>query len=157
VFAFYFVLFGASATDVLANYLSVSLNVVLTSFRYLIFIVPAIVYPVAYQICKELQRVPNAGQRKRANIVLRSADGGYSTVPSEPRPGDAVVRMDPLPLDEDIELVPAMAGVLVMADGGIGAQAASLDGPSEETLQPGADEGGERRRGGIFKIPRDYR
>ena len=35
VFSFYFVLFGASATDVLANYLSISLNVVLTSFRFL--------------------------------------------------------------------------------------------------------------------------
>src|ERR1019366_8365525 len=35
VFSFYFVLFGASATDVLAHYLSISLNVVLTSFRFL--------------------------------------------------------------------------------------------------------------------------
>ena len=117
VFSFYFVLFGASATDVLANYLSISLNVVLISFRFLAIAVPIIVYPVTYQICKELQRVPTAGQRKRANVVLRSTEGGYSTVISEERPGDAPVRMVPLPLDEDIELVPVGAGVLVMSDG----------------------------------------
>jgi ubiquinol-cytochrome c reductase cytochrome b subunit len=156
VFAFYFVLFGASATDVLANFLSISLNVVLTSFRYLIFIVPAIVYPVTYQICKELQRVPTAGQRKRANIVLRSAEGGYSTVPSEVRPGDAVERIEPLALDEDIELVPALAGVLVMTDGASGSVSGSpAESASDET--PGAEQAGERHRGGIFKIPRDYR
>ena len=62
VFSFYFVLFGASATDVLANYLSISLNVVLTSFRVLVFVVPVIVFPVTYRICRELQEVPTAGQ-----------------------------------------------------------------------------------------------
>jgi len=83
VFSFYFVLLGASATDVLANYLSISLNVVLTSFRFLAIAVPLIVFPVTYRICKEMQSVPTAGQRKRANIVLRSAVGGYTTsVPS---------------------------------------------------------------------------
>ena len=58
VFSFYFVLFGASATDVLANYLSISLNVVLTSFRFLAVVVPLIVFPVTYRICKEMQGVP---------------------------------------------------------------------------------------------------
>ena len=86
MFSFYFVLFGASATDVLANYLSISLNVVLTAFRFLAIAVPLIVYPVTYRICKEMQQVPTAGKRKRANVVLRSAEGGYSTVRSEERP-----------------------------------------------------------------------
>ena len=153
-FAFYFVLFAASSTDVLANYLSISLNVVLTSFRYLAVIVPLIVYPVTYQICKELQRVPTAGQRKRANIILRSSEGGYTTVPSEPRPGDAVVRNEPLPLDEDIELVPVMAGVLAMTDG-----RSTPDGESALTREADdsrSDMGVPPRRG-IFQIPRDYR
>ena len=61
VFSFYFVLFGASATDVLANYLSISLNVVLTSFRFLAIAVPLIVFPVTYRICKEMQSVPRPG------------------------------------------------------------------------------------------------
>ena len=117
VFSFYFVLFGASATDVLANYLSISLNVVLTAFRFLAVAVPLIVFPVTYRICKEMQRVPTAGKRKRANVVLRSAEGGYSTVPAEERPGDAIPRVEPLPLDEDIEFVPVMVGAPATGDG----------------------------------------
>src|SRR5271166_516853 len=126
VFTFYFVLFGASATDVLANYLSIALNVVLTSFRFLAIIVPLIVYPVTYRICKELQEVPSAGQRKRHNVILRSAEGGYTTVATEVRPGDVVPRIEPLPLDEDIELVPVFAGVRAEADGSAGAEDAPV-------------------------------
>ncbi|MGD0984882.1 MAG: ubiquinol-cytochrome c reductase cytochrome b subunit [Acidimicrobiales bacterium] len=147
VFSFYFVLFGASATDVLANYLSISLNVVLTSFRFLAIAVPLIVFPVTYRICKEMQRVPTAGKRKRANVVLRSTEGGYTTVRAEERPGDAIPRVDPLPLDEEIEFVPVMAGVLVAGDG------------SGEEPEPGspAESQTSRPRGGIFRIPRVYR
>ena len=128
---------------------SISLNVVLTSFRVLVFVVPAIVFPVTYRICKELQEVPTAGKRKRANVVLRTADGGYATVLSEERPGDAVVEPDPIPLDEEVELVPAMAGALAAGNGL----------PEEpETLAATAGPAGERPpRGGIFRIPRDYR
>ena len=159
VFALYFVLFGASATDVLANYLSISLNVVLTSFRYLVVIVPLIVYPVTYRICKELQGVPTAGQRKRSNIILRSTEGGYTTVPSEVRPGDVVPRIDPLPLDEDIELVPVMAGVLVVADGSRGDAGSTVDdGTEAESATPtGRKDRGDSVLGGIYTIPRDYR
>ena len=42
--------------------------------------------------------------------MLRTADGGYETVLSEERPGDAVIEPDPIPLDEEVELVRAMAG-----------------------------------------------
>jgi len=147
VFSFFFVLFGASATDVLANYLSISLNIVLTSFRVLAFVVPAIVYPVTYKICKELQEVPTAGKRKRANVVVRSADGGYATIPTEERPGDALLSADPLPLDEDGGLVAVMAGVPT-----------SGNGLAEEGESVAATPAGDGRpRGGIFRIPRDYR
>ncbi len=147
VFSFYFVLFGASATDVLANYLSISLNVVLTSFRFLAIVVPLVVFPVTYRICKEMQSVPTVGKRKRANVILRSAEGGYSTVRAEERPGDAAPRLDPLPLDEDIEFVPVMAGV-----------PAAGDGPADEAQpEPPAEAGTRRSRGGIFRIPRSYR
>ena len=161
VFSFYFVLFGASATDVLANYLSISLNVVLTSFRFLAIIVPLIVFPVTYRICKELQEVPSAGKRKRANVVLRSAEGGYTTVPTEVRPGDVVPRIEPLPLDEDIELVPVLAGVRAEADGSAGAEDAPVPrAGAEGTPRPARsrkDSSEDGPLGGIFTIPRDYR
>ena len=164
VFSFYFVLFGASATDVLANYLDISLNVVLWSFRLLIFVVPAIVYPVTFYLCKELQHTPGSGKRKRHNIVMRSAAGAYSTIQTEERAGDAHEELDPFPLDEGShdgstngstngshdgaaspDLVPALAGAAVAAG------AASVD--------DGGDGAPERRRGrgGIFRIPRNYR
>ena len=118
VFAFYFVLFGASATDVLANYLSISLNVVLD-------VVPGpCVRGAGHRVPGHLPDLqgaaggPDAGKRKRANVVLRSADGGYSTILSEERPGDeGLAEADPFPLDEGIELVPAMANVLATGDG----------------------------------------
>jgi len=147
VFSFYFVLFGASSTDVLANYLSISLNVVLTSFRYLAVGVPVVVFAVTYRICKEMQRVPTAGKRKRANVVLRSAEGGYSTVPAEQRPGDAVPRVEPLPLDEDIQFLPALAGAPRAGNGS----------PEEQAPEPPAEQSDGGRRGGVFTIPRVYR
>ena len=101
-------LFGASATDVLANYLSISLNVVLTSFRFLAIAVPLIVYPVTYRVCKEMQQVPTAGKRKRANVVLRSAEGGYfdPSTPKNVRVTPSRGLEAPLPLDEDIQFLP---------------------------------------------------
>ncbi|HVC26329.1 MAG TPA: ubiquinol-cytochrome c reductase cytochrome b subunit [Acidimicrobiales bacterium] len=108
VFAFYFTLFGASATDVLANYLSLSLNLVLWSFRVLCIVVPLVVFPVAYKICLELQSTKGAGQRKRHNVVVRSAEGGYATVATPEYPGYIQPELDPVPLD-DVDLVSAMA------------------------------------------------
>ncbi|MDA8292163.1 MAG: cytochrome b, partial [Actinomycetota bacterium] len=108
VFAFYFTLFGASATDVLANYLSLSLGFVLWSFRILCIVVPLVVFPVAYKICLELQGTTGAGQRKRHNVIVRSADGGYSTVTTPEYPGYVQTELEPVPLD-DVDLVPVMA------------------------------------------------
>ncbi len=108
VFAFYFVLFGASATDVLANYLSITLNVVLWSFRILCIVVPIVVFPVAYKICVELRDTPGAGQRKRHNIIVRSADGGYSTIAADEYPGYVRPELEPVALDE-VDLVAAMS------------------------------------------------
>jgi len=107
VFAFYFVLFGASATDVLAHYLVVSLNYVLTAFRVLCIVVPIVVFPVAYKICKEMQGTPGAGQRKRHNVVVRSADGGYDAVQTAVYPGYELPELEPVPVDE-VDLVSAM-------------------------------------------------
>ncbi|MHB1988773.1 MAG: cytochrome bc1 complex cytochrome b subunit [Acidimicrobiales bacterium] len=136
VLAFYFVLFGASATDVLANYLSISLNTVLVAFRVLVIAVPLVVYPVTYKICLELQHQPRATKTKRHNIVMRSAEGGYSTIEVHARPGDERTHLPPLPLD---------AMVLV----GEGADGAAADGG------PLAEDADEKK--GVFHIPRTYR
>ncbi len=100
VFAFYFVLFGASATDVLANYLQLSLNFVLTAFRVLLIVIPIVVFPTAYKICKELQGTPAAGKRKQHNVVVRSADGGYHAIQTAEYVGYEEQELEPVALDE---------------------------------------------------------
>ena len=107
-FAFYFVLFGASATDVLANYLSLSLNFVLAAFRVLCIVVPLITFPVTYKICKELQGAPGSGKRKRFNVVVRSPEGGYLAVPIAEYPGYVRPELEPVDVD-NVELVPSAA------------------------------------------------
>jgi ubiquinol-cytochrome c reductase cytochrome b subunit len=118
VFAFYFVLFGASATDVLANYLSLSLNFVLWTFRVLCIVVPIIVFPVAYKICLELQHTPGGGKRKRPNVVIRRPDGGYEAIPAAEYVGYTGPELEPVDVDK-VELVVAMAEPSGDGDGGV--------------------------------------
>jgi ubiquinol-cytochrome c reductase cytochrome b subunit len=174
VLSFYVVLFGASATDVLANYLSVSLNSVLTSLQILVFVVPIITYPVTLKICHELQATPGGGKTKIHNIVLRSAEGGYSTVPSAARPGDTPPELEPVALDTTV-LLPALVGSpsyeavdrsslgarAAAGDGHDGAGSRDLDGSGDD-VQVFDDENGDGRGatpagGGVFRIPRNYR
>jgi len=131
VFSFYFVLFGASATDVLANYLSVTLNLVLVSFRVLCIAVPIIVFFVAYKICLELQGTPGAGQRKVHNVVTRSEGGGYEAAPAAQYPGYAHPELEPVPVD-DVDFVSALV---------------------EATKEPEAPV----ESSGVYRIPREYR
>ena len=93
--AFYFVLFGASSTDVLANFFHISLNEVLWFFRVAVFVIPAAVGLFTYRICLDMAGVSGVGKRKRAVVVTRSAEGEYATTPTAPRPGDG--REEPLP------------------------------------------------------------
>ena len=102
--AFYFALFGASSTDVLANYFHISLNEVLWFFRVAVFVIPAIVGLFTYQICREMIGVAGVGKRKRAVVVRRTAEGEYETVPTEPRPGDGHVELPPEPVPDRIEV-----------------------------------------------------
>ena len=105
--SFLMMLFIASSTDVLANYFKISLNIMLWAMRILVILVPVLAYPITLRICKELQQVPEGGKRKRANVVMRSAEGAYTTVPAEQRPGDGHHELpaEPVPtfidLDED--------------------------------------------------------
>ena len=105
--SFLMMLFIASSTDVLANYFRISLQLMLWAMRILVIVVPIITYPITLMICKELQAAPAGGKRKRANVVMRSPEGAYSTVQAEPRPGDGHEELvaEPVPtfidLDED--------------------------------------------------------
>ncbi|MCU1491074.1 MAG: cytochrome b/b6 domain protein [Acidimicrobiaceae bacterium] len=128
VFAFYFVLFGASATDVLANYLNLSLNFVLWTFRILCIVVPIVVFPVAYKICKELEGVPEGGKRKVHNLIVRDPAGGYSTIPAEEYPGYESIELEPV----DVEKV-------------------------ESLTAAAAAKNGDGRTEGVYEIPREYR
>jgi ubiquinol-cytochrome c reductase cytochrome b subunit len=96
--AFYFTLFAASSTDVLANFFQISLNSVLWFFRIAVLAVPLVVFFAAWRMCIDLS-MSGAGKRKRANVVTRSAHGEYEVEKSGRRPGDGYDELDP-------ELVP---------------------------------------------------
>jgi ubiquinol-cytochrome c reductase cytochrome b subunit len=103
------VLFIASSTDVIANYFKVSLNDVLVFMRFAVFIVPVICYVVAYYLCKELQKVHNAGRRKVPNVVTRTASGEYLAVAAPRRPDDVHHELEPVTVPSYVEeLVPAV-------------------------------------------------
>ena len=101
--AFYFMLLAASSTDVLANFFQISLNVVLWSFRFAVIVVPIVVGIFAYRICLDMAGVERIGKRKRAVVVLRSAEGEYVTVDTPPRPGDGHEELEPIPVPDYIE------------------------------------------------------
>ncbi len=104
--SFLFMLFVASSTDVLANYFHISLNTMLWLMRVLVIIVPLIAYPVTLVLCKELQQVDGAGKRKRPNVVIRTTEGAYETVPADLRPGDGHHELDAEPIPTFIDLDP---------------------------------------------------
>ncbi|HUO49917.1 MAG TPA: cytochrome b [Acidimicrobiales bacterium] len=93
--AFFFLLFCASSTDVLANFFEVSLNTVLWTFRIIVIVIPPIVGWITYRICLDMAGVPGIGQRKRALVVTRSGGGEYATHETEVRPGDEKVELLP--------------------------------------------------------------
>jgi ubiquinol-cytochrome c reductase cytochrome b subunit len=97
------ILFVASSTDVIANFLHVSLEATLWSMRFLTFIVPVVVYFFTYKICIELQHAQGSGKRKRANVVHRTPAGEYYTEEAPVRPGDEHAELDPEPVPDLIE------------------------------------------------------
>ncbi|MGH9029432.1 MAG: hypothetical protein ACRDV4_07440, partial [Acidimicrobiales bacterium] len=106
-----FTVFGASSTDVLANYFHVSLNAVLWFFRVAVILVPIITGLLTWKICIELQHIPGAVKRKRAMVVSRTADGEYVAVEAAERPGDEHHELEPQPVPVRIEAEPEMVGV----------------------------------------------
>jgi ubiquinol-cytochrome c reductase cytochrome b subunit len=101
-----FMVFCASSTDVLANFFHIKLNYVLWFFRFAVVVVPIITYFITYKICQEMRHAEGIGKRKRAAVVMRSAEGEYTTVPSAARPGDGHEELEAVPVPTYIDLVP---------------------------------------------------
>jgi ubiquinol-cytochrome c reductase cytochrome b subunit len=141
VLSFYVMLFLASSTDVLANTLKVSLNGVLWTFRIGTPTIPIVVGLATYQICKELSRAPSSGLRKRSNVVVRSPEGGYTTVPADIHPGDREGEPPAQALPEEA----------VRGGAGVGTRRRGPDG-SEEEVGVGVD----RSEATAVKPPRRF-
>ena len=109
--AFYFTLFAASSTDVLANFFQISLNEVLWFFRFAVIVVPIAVGFVAWRMCHDLAGTAGSGKRKRANVVTRSVEGEYATTRTERRPGDGIDELDPTPVPTFIQVAPDIEAV----------------------------------------------
>jgi len=120
--ALLFTVFGASSTDVLANYFNLTLNEVLWFFRIAVIVVPIVVGLVTWRICIEMQEVPGAVRRKRAMVVSRTEEGEYVAVPAEERPGDEHHELEPEPVPLRIDLEPETVGAsatMATADPGV--------------------------------------
>jgi ubiquinol-cytochrome c reductase cytochrome b subunit len=89
-------LFVASATDVIANYLHISLNVVLVAMRIIVVASPFVGFFFAYYICKEMQKVEHGGKRKVPNIVTRTETGEYIATPAPRRDDDVHDELEPV-------------------------------------------------------------
>jgi ubiquinol-cytochrome c reductase cytochrome b subunit len=98
--------FFASSTDVMANFFDLPLKSVLWFFRFAVVIAPIIAYFLTVKICNEMRAAEGIGKRKRALVVSRSATGEYTTVESEPRPGDGAEELEAVPVPTFIDLVP---------------------------------------------------
>ncbi len=107
-----FTVFGASATDVLANYFNLSLNGVLWFFRIAVIVVPIVTGLLTWRVCIEMQGVHGVGKRKRALIISRTKEGEYITAPTPPRPGDEHEELppEPVPVQVEVESLPIAVG-----------------------------------------------
>ena len=88
VVAVYGVLFLAGSNDVTAGALNIAPENLTTLYRVLVFVAPAVAFVLTRRICRELGRRPVrpvAGMP--AHTIVRTATGGYETVP-EPDPED---------------------------------------------------------------------
>lgn len=80
---FYTVLGFASANDVLAVTLGLSLNAVLWAFRVMLLVLPPILGLVAYQLCKELQKRDGPAVDLQAGAEGAGGDPGAAGAPVE--------------------------------------------------------------------------
>lgn len=103
VFGFLAMLFIASSTDVIANFLHVSLNTVLWAMRVLCVVTPFIVYPVTKKIAQEVGALKGGGKRKTTNVVTLTAEGEYIATPAPVYVDDAGHHLEPKPVPTFLE------------------------------------------------------
>jgi ubiquinol-cytochrome c reductase cytochrome b subunit len=108
-------LFIASSTDVIANFLHLSLNTVLWAMRILCIVTPFIAYPLTYKICREMQAFAGAGKRKTTNVVTRTVEGEYVATPAPVYVDDEHDELEAMPVPvfvhEPEDVVAAEGGV----------------------------------------------
>jgi ubiquinol-cytochrome c reductase cytochrome b subunit len=114
---FFLVMLLGGSEDVIAVFLSTSVQAVVWTLRISLVVAPLIVGPVTYLLCKELSAVPSAGFRPRPNVIVRTADGGYEAVPAELHPLEQPEELHPAPVGEATvpEVVPGAQPELVGA------------------------------------------
>jgi hypothetical protein len=91
---------------VMANFFELPLKGVLWFFRIAVIVAPIIAYFITYKMCNEMRAAEGIGKRKRAVIMQRSETGEYTTVESDPRPGDGAEELDAVPVPTFIDMVP---------------------------------------------------
>jgi ubiquinol-cytochrome c reductase cytochrome b subunit len=99
-------LFVASSTDVIANFLHVSLNGVLWMMRGLVLVSPFIGYAIAYYTCVELQKQDRPSKRKTANVVTRTTEGAYIATPAPAYEDDEHHELEAIEVPTFLEPVP---------------------------------------------------
>jgi len=98
-------LFIASSTDVVANFLHVSLNGVLWAMRFLVIVSPFVGYLLGYFIAVELQKQDRPSKRKTANLVTRTAEGEYVSTAAPQYADDAHHEEVAIPVPTFVETV----------------------------------------------------
>ncbi len=101
-----FMVFFASSTDVMANFLDLPLKAVLWFFRVAVFLGPVVAYFLTVKICQEMRSAEGIGKRKRPVEIERTETGEYVSIDTEEHPGDGHREYDPEPVPTYIDLTP---------------------------------------------------
>ncbi|HEV2368240.1 MAG TPA: cytochrome b, partial [Acidimicrobiales bacterium] len=172
---FFLVLLLGGSEDEIATFLNTSVQAVVWTLRIASVVAPVIVALVTHRICVELQAAPSAGKRRRPNVIIRTAEGGYTAVPADLHPREAEREIEetalPAPVGEatvpdgkERELVGAgrrlqpgeRAAAISAATAAVPSTSASdIPGVRTVTRDGGQDGGGVPRSRGWFVRRRD--
>ena len=169
---FFLVLLLGGAEDEIAVFFNTSVQAVVWTLRIASVIAPVVVALVAHRICVELKAAPSAGKRRRANVIIRTADGGYTAVPADLHPSEAEKEIEETTVASPVgaaivtepaaerELVGTAVGRLGPGERAAGISAATAVTPSTSasdipgvrtvTRQDGSPNGGGSRGRGWF-------
>lgn len=101
-FSFYFMLFMASGDDVLAKFFTVSINEMVWAFRTALFVVPCVVFLLAYGVCRDLQRTPRRGELLRPMHLDLTESGAFVPALDPVADGALKEELEPLQVPDAI-------------------------------------------------------